>query len=678
MGAVGGKQRGRALVRALAFTLTLSGIGPALGADPLLPAPAMPRDMDMPGPVLDIPLPEAGAEEEVFKGFRVPPKRERVPDDSRVEVKQLRVKRLIPIQQFEGKCAKTERGFSCDINLKDAALQQVLDKVLEAYRKQFAMFDQAGINVRLSFDVDCTHTEYGEFCAVPVRDEALDQLLKSVLHEYGNQFSIFDLEDVSVRVTNFFRERDRILDTAFLPPQEVEDASVEIHLLEGRIGKVEVKGNHRYEPEVLLKPFDKLAGEPVTRNEITQSLLNVWDYPGLRLAERRAQLTFFPDEQVGKTALELEVFEEKYPFNLSLSLDNSGSEYSGIYRGRLTLDWNNPTGIADRLSASLLNNANPSNGRFYSLDYMRPVFTPDYHFGVGASRNQFELGKDLESFEIDGVTEQVYLSLDRVFWQTFRERFAASVGFARKDAETRQGGTVTALDKLAVLNFGVDYLSSDEWLSPSGRSNQLRLTAGYSRGIGGLFGAMKGENAPDSSRTGGSRANAGGNFDKLVFGAVRKQQFFADTTLWLRMNGQYSPDLLVSLEQMTLGGPNSVRAYPTAEFLRDSGYFLSLEWESSLPFFEETAVPSWIAGPATTTWGRAITLSVFVDHAGGWLNDPLANEEETVTFSGAGFGLGFNTSRFSMNMSLAKPIGHREPSNEKDPQFYVNMLFQLF
>ena len=675
---VGGvRQRSRGLIRVLTLVLAFSVLEPVQSAGPLIPGPAMPREMDTPGPVLDIPLPEEGAEEAI-RGFRVPLKRERVPDENRVEVNRLSVKRLIPIQQFEGKCAKTERGFTCDINLQDDALQQVLDEVLKAYRKQFAMFDQAGINVRLTFDVDCNHTEYGEFCAVPVQDPALDQLLESVLQEYENQFSIFDLEDVSVRVTNFFRERDRILDTAFLPPQAVENASVEIHLLEGRLGKVVVKGNQRYAPEVLLKPFDKLADEPVTRSEITQSLLNVWDYPGLRMAERRAQLTFYPDEEVGKTALELEVFEEKRPFNLGFSLDNSGSEYSGIYRGRLTMDWNNPTGAADRLSASLLNNASPSNGRFYALDYMRPIITPDYHVSLGVSRNQFEIGQELEVFEIDGVTEQMYLSLDRVFWQTFRTRFAATAGLTLKDAETRQTDIVTARDKLSVFNFGLDFLDSDELLAPAGRSNQLRLNVAYHRGVGGLFGAMKGEDAPNSSRTGGDGTKAGGSFGKFAFGMVRKQQFFADTMLWLRVNGQYSPDLLVSLEQMALGGPSSVRAYPAAEFLRDSGYFLSLEWSSNLPFFKETAVPGWIAGSTATTWGRAITVSFFVDHASGWLNNPLDNEDESIALSGAGLGLGFNTSRFSMNMSLATPLGDREPSNERDPQLFVNMLFQLF
>ena len=54
----------------------------------------------------------------------------------------------------------------------------------------------------------------------------------------------------------------------------------------------------------------------------------------------------------------------------------------------------------------------------------------------------------------------------------------------------------------------------------------------------------------------------------------------------VRLDGQWSNDLLVSLEQFPMGGPESVRAYPLSSFLTDSGYLGSLEVRLGTPFLK--------------------------------------------------------------------------------------------
>lgn len=579
-------------------------------------------------PVLDIPLPEEGAEEEAFKGYKIPPKQERIPDERTIEVRQFNVSRLIPKEADSEVC------------IEDAT---------------------------------------GQFCVLPVNDPDLDQLLQTAIAEYQSQFSIFDLEDIALRVTNFFRSRDLILDTAFIPPQDVAEASVEIHVLQGRLGNVTVKGNETYKASVLLAPFDDLIGQPVTRREITHSLLTVWDYPRLALADRKAQLTFFPGDEVGETSLEMEIYEQERAYNLSLSLDNAGSEYSGIYRGGLSVDFNNPTGSADQLSFTLLGNADPANGTYYFAEYLRPIFSPFFKLRLGVSRNDFELSQQFEDFT--GVTDQAYIGLETVFMQSFRERFTGGVTFTRKNADTELDDEKIAEDKLAVLAFDIDYLFTDEWLASKG-ANQTRFFADYAHGFGNFLGSMDSTNPtddPPSSRTLNNGDQAGAKFDKLDIGFIRKQQFIADTSIWFRLNGQYSPDALVALEMMSMGGPNSVRAYPTAEILKDKGYFASIEWSSQLPFLREASVPGWLSGGRDATWGRAISVSLFADYAEGWLNYPVdLSQEESEDLDGYGIGMSFQTARVNLNMSLATPFSDREASNGDDPQFFANLWIQFF
>ncbi len=111
-------------------------------------------------------------------------------------------------------------------------------------------------------------------------DQELDQILSEILESYGNQLTLFDLEDVAGSITKFYRERELILDAAFLPPQTITDETLVIHILQGRLGQLTVKGNKRYQTDVLLAPFTELAGKPVSRAAITNALLNVWEYPG--------------------------------------------------------------------------------------------------------------------------------------------------------------------------------------------------------------------------------------------------------------------------------------------------------------------------------------------------------------------------------------------------------------
>jgi len=130
---------------------------------------------------------------------------------------------------------------------------------------------------------------------------------------------------------------------------------------------------------------------------------------------------------------------------------------------------------------------------------------------------------------------------------------------------------------------------------------------------------------------------------------------------------------------MSMGGPNSVRAYPTAEILKDKGYFASIEWSSQLPFLREASVPGWLSGGRDATWGRAISVSLFADYAEGWLNYPVdLSQEESEDLDGYGIGMSFQTARVNLNMSLATPFSDREASNGDDPQFFANLWIQFF
>ena len=83
---------------------------------------------------------------------------------------------------------------------------------------------------------------------------------------------------------------------------------------------------------------------------------------------------------------------------------------------------------------------------------------------------------------------------------------------------------------------------------------------------------------PGTTRTRPSVVVSNADFTKLSFSYSRLQPLSELQSLIFTFRGQNSSDSLVSLEKFSLGGPDTVRAYPVAEALMDSVYLLSVEF----------------------------------------------------------------------------------------------------
>jgi hemolysin activation/secretion protein len=497
-------------------------------------------------------------------------------------------------------------------------------------------------------------------------ESTLDELEQTIQRyrakpEPGNMLTLQQLQEIAALVAQYYRDRGFILVRAVIPPQTIKDGRVHIRVLEGILGNVTIEKNRNYDREQMLRPFRDILGQPVTKDSIEEALLLLNDYPGLETFA-----VFRPGLHPGETDLLVSVLEEASA-NTNVHLDNYGSEYTGEYRGRLDIQWNNPSNSIDILRASLSKTYSPNNGTFSSLYYERHAFGPKNLFGIGASQNKYSLGSILEPFGISGNT-----ILSQVYWRRAFHRSRlfnsyALLQFSRKSAKLDVTEGEDRADELSV--FSVE--SGFDWAS-STRRHMANARIQYSQGAEGLFGAMAATNDPaqtSTSRRGGSGFYAGGKFSKLNIDYDHWYNISSKHMLHVAFRSQFSEDLLTSLEQMAIGGPNSVRAYPTAAFLRDKAVSTSVEWLMQAPGFSQ-----WKAF-GNKTWGELLQVSLFVDYAKGWLNDPLASDREVVSLSGVGAGLRFNYEDFSARFEFASPVGDEPPGNDRNPQYFFEMNF---
>ncbi len=513
--------------------------------------------------------------------------------------------------------------------------------------------------------VKVTHFELMGAATQPdVPNAEVDNLLaQAVVEQPTEGYTVNQLQEVANRVAAVYRDHGLLLAQAVIPAQEVRSGVVNLMVLEGALNQVRFEGQKMYSQRALAQPFKQLIGRPVHKDDMESALLYLTDYPGLS-----AFSLFQAGSRVGTTDLVVRTQHEER-WSLDTTLDNQGSQYSGEYRANVGLTVNNPFGQADKLNIYGLYAFDPddadSNGTYGGLDYRIPLLSPRHQLQASYSHNLFEVGKLLRALGIKGTTDIAQLTYTQGLRKTRLSDVSFQAGFSHKDAQFEQQGTTTAHDVLSIANLGL------QWSQIGVRTRGItQLSFNYSHGFGDLLGSLTDYDEQTGARA--SRLDAGGEFDKVTASIQRYQRITQNNALLIRASGQYSDDLLVSLEQFSMGGPDSVRAYPTAEFLADTGGFASLEWIINAPFF--AAAPAF----GGRTWGQIFQVSLFADYATGKLNQVLAGEEATLDLSGCGVGLQFNVpDRYFARLDVATPLGSQEPSNDRDPQYFFRFGFTL-
>jgi len=507
-----------------------------------------------------------------------------------------------------------------------------------------------------------------------VRTAEIEALLLEARRAHGaaaDGFTVGRLQALTDEVSKYYHERGLVLAYAILPVQRVEDGEIDIQIFEGRLGRVLVEGNSLYREALLREPFEELLGKPVVNSRIESALLRVTDYPGLAVIG-----VFQPGQQVGEADLVLKVQDEQR-LEASVRLDNQGTRRTGRMRARPAIEWNNLTAAADRLRLVGQRAYDPENQSFWSAEYRRRLGR-GYSIGAFVDRNGFEVGGGLEAPRVAGETHNVGGFLYKSFLRGRQRNLSAELRVTRKKSLTTVNSAPISEDRLAVLQLRLDYDSVDiAW----GGLNFAYLA--LSQGFNDVLGAM-GDRASGAERRqlllgeGPSRCRdldycAEGKFHKALFGYTRLQTLTRHQSLLLRSELQWSSDLLVPLEQFSMGGPESVRAYGVAELLWDRAAFLSVEYLVDAPFAAERRA---FGG---RTWGELVQLSLFADYAIGRLNKPLLGEASSYEgYGGAGLGLRLNLpGRLASRLMTAWSLGGRDAENGRDPQLWFDMTLDF-
>jgi len=495
--------------------------------------------------------------------------------------------------------------------------------------------------------------------SVEITQQSIEQLVVNrakelVAGEAANGFTLGMFEQITRSISSYYRERGFFLARAFIPAQKVADGIVTINIIEGFLDQITYQGNELYSDEQLNELFGPLKGKPVFLDDFEQAIFIANDFPGLK-----ANVLFGPGLEPGSAAVQVNSDEEKSQG--FASFDNYGSSFTGENRVRGSYLWNNLFGQADQINVNAIYTLSPQNSTYFDISYAQPLLDNRYQVGGFLGQNKFDVGGNLSDLGINGTSTIINGYMTRIISRSRTEHITAGVDLSLKEAVSRVVNTVDSRDTLTVIDFSGAY-SGTSW-SGWGHYQQMNVT--FSVGIPSFLGSMDSNGNGQSGRLGDSGGNAGGDFTKLSFDYLRVIPWKEFQSIILKFGGQVSSDLLTSLEQYSMGGPDSVRAYPVAEALMDNAWLFSAEWRANA----SPEVPK--------SWLHGLEFSVFYDLAQGSLNDPLTNDTDSVSLADIGFGIDLKPfNKFNARVQYAFDLGDT-PSDQQSLPFYFSLRYDF-
>ena len=493
----------------------------------------------------------------------------------------------------------------------------------------------------------------------------INDLVNDYILSSDNSFTLTELDDLTFLVTENLRQSGLMLAKAILPAQEIENGTVAIHVFVGKFGGVNSDANVLYGDSVIQHPFDNVIGDAVHLDFVESKLLRLSDMPGFT-----ATAVFKPGNDLGETQLTVKTVDED-PISYFVQADNYGVESTGDARLLLGVKVNNITGHIDRLSVDAVKTFSPGDLRNARVAYQ--ITHPDlvHTFGLGFSKTAYNVEDSaVLALGIEGKTEigDIFISSQWIRQRNINLSTRLGLAVKRSNVDFTSFNVERGVDRLTVFEASVVADSVDTRFRGVHRGS---LT--FSHGFNDFLGSMDDQGNGESLGVVNGDQALPGKFNKVSASYSRLQSVVRNNSLLFHFNGQYSDDALSSLERMSLGGPYTVRAYPVAEYVRDTAVFTSLSWVINGGAFSDGIAYG------EYSWSDILSLSVFADYGWGKLKDANAGPTNSIDIAGWGVEaeLTFPNIGGFARLSAAKPFDGSEAANGEDNQYWLSVGLNL-
>jgi hemolysin activation/secretion protein len=397
-----------------------------------------------------------------------------------------------------------------------------------------------------------------------------------------------------------------------IPQQQVTDGVVTLKVTETKIGRLRVRGSRYFSLDAIKEEAPSVAeGKVPNFNDIGRDIVALNQLP-----DRRVTPALRAGAKPGTVDVDLNV-EDSFPLHGSIELNNRYSADTTRLRLNASLRYDNLWQLGHSLSLSYqVAPENPDDAKVFSASYLARLRGVPWlsllASGTHNDSNVSTLGGTNVTGRGDVIGGRAIFTLpgDEDFYHTF----AAGIDYKDFLENVALGGSQT---QTPITYYPISTAYAATW---QGKGSSTQLDAGV---IFGLRGLGSNPGAFDNKRF-----SAGGGFIYLRGDLSRSQDLPGDLQLWGKLQGQLADQPLVSNEQLSAGGLDTVRGYLESEVLGDNGLLLSVELRSP-------SLSDWFEkGSALDEW----RFYFFADGGTLSLNQPLPQQKSIFDLASIGLG----------------------------------------
>ena len=369
------------------------------------------------------------------------------------------------------------------------------------------------------------------------------------------------IEKTAQSVTQIYADRGYITSQAVVDTEKTANGIVTIKVIEGRIEKIEIVGLKNTNPDYVRSRLELGTGTPLNTAKLEDQLRLLRADPIFSDIEASLKSGSQPDSSILAVTV-----KEANQFGGFASIDNFSPPAVGSERYGGGLFFRNLSGNGDTLAASYYGTTTGGSNQ-YDLSYNIPLNPMNGTLSLRYSPSNYRITQDpFDVLNIRGNSNLFDLNFRQPLVRSSVEEFALSIGYSYQNGQTFAfnnlatpfgiGPEPDGTTRTSVIKFGQDYTLRD-------LAGAWSLRSQFSIGTG-LFGST-------------NVTTPSGSFLSWLGQIQRVQSLGTDSLLIGALDLQLSADPLLSSQQFTIGGGQSLRGFRQNARTGDNGIRFSLE-----------------------------------------------------------------------------------------------------
>jgi hemolysin activation/secretion protein len=372
-----------------------------------------------------------------------------------------------------------------------------------------------------------------------------EELAAAVADFTKKPISLAEIFQARSRITDLYVQKGYITSGAYIPPQTIQSGVVKIQIVEGSLEDIQVTGTRRLNSNYVRSRLAIATKPPLNRERLLEALQLLQLNPLIQ--NLSAELS--AGSRPGASVLQVDVREAK-TFNAQIALDNGRSPSVGSFRRRLQINQANLLGFGDGFNFAY---TNTDGSNAFDVGYIFPLNarngTVSFNFGTTSS-NVIE--EPFNILDIESSSRYYEITYRQPIIQTPNQEFALGLTASRRESEASYIEDVRIpFPSLGADEEGKTRISAirffQEWTNRNSRE-VIALRSQFNLGIDVLNPTIN-EDLPDS------------RFFSWQGQAQWARLLAPETLLLLRANTQLASRSLLPLEQLGLGGIDTIRGY---------------------------------------------------------------------------------------------------------------------